>query len=456
MKTLRRPHRNFNESAESRRRNLLLWNSTGLLGPVPSLSLVFDGVTPFDSRITFTRADATTCATRVNSSGVLETVAANVPRFDYDPTTLACKGLLIEEARTNLVLHSNAFLTLPWNGFATITGNYTNITNELTGLTDAWQIVEMAATGQRIQRQNVTTTNTLSHTISVYVKALPGSLQRYVALRMGDATNIATSSAAAIFDPNTGAIVTAGTNTGVTTGATATSQDVGNGWYRISLSCVPYTSGTSLQVQVNLTNSTTNPVPSYAGDVNSGVIVYGFQCEVGTFPLSYIPTTTATVTRAADRAYMRGATNFDAWFNPTEGTLVGSAEIGSVVLANRCIANINRDTGSTICIYGGISRSADSRRIGAVLDTTNQAIFTPAGSVTSTKFALAYALNNSNAAFDGTLATLDTVCNIPTALTTLYIGNNASGGTQVLNGWVKRISYYPKRIADAGLPSLTI
>ena len=60
----------------------------------------------FSDVITFTRADATTCATRVNASGVLETVAANVPRFDYDPVTLAPKGFLIEETRRNLLLNS--------------------------------------------------------------------------------------------------------------------------------------------------------------------------------------------------------------------------------------------------------------------------------------------------------------------------------------------------------------
>ena len=61
-----------------------------------------------DSRVTFTRASG---ATRFNASGVLETVATNVPRFDYDPVTLAPRGLLIEGARTNLVLNSATLAT---------------------------------------------------------------------------------------------------------------------------------------------------------------------------------------------------------------------------------------------------------------------------------------------------------------------------------------------------------
>ena len=57
-----------------------------------------------DSRVTFTRSGNT--ATVTNSSGVIVGINADLPRFDFDPTTLICKGLLIEEARTNALLNS--------------------------------------------------------------------------------------------------------------------------------------------------------------------------------------------------------------------------------------------------------------------------------------------------------------------------------------------------------------
>jgi hypothetical protein len=69
----------------------------------PTLALNFlSGA--LDPLITFTRSGNT--ATRTNSSGAIELVNANLPRFDYDPVTLALKGLLIEEQRINLLLNS--------------------------------------------------------------------------------------------------------------------------------------------------------------------------------------------------------------------------------------------------------------------------------------------------------------------------------------------------------------
>jgi hypothetical protein len=67
---------------------------------LPRLALDFTTAV-LDPRVTFTRSGAT--ATRVNASGFIETMAANTARFDYDPMTLAPKGMLVEESRTNLV-----------------------------------------------------------------------------------------------------------------------------------------------------------------------------------------------------------------------------------------------------------------------------------------------------------------------------------------------------------------
>ncbi len=193
---------------------------------------------------------------------------------------------------------------------------------------------------------------------------------------------------------------------------------------------------------------------NYAGDGTSGLYLWGAQLEQAIAPSTYIPTTTAAVTRSVDSAYMRGATNFDAWYNPTEGTLVGSAEVRSVALTNRTIASLAKSTSTAYEIYMGISRSVDSRRFAGVADFTTQASYVPVGAVTSTKIALGYKLNDTNSAMDGVLNTLDTACTIPTALTTLYLGDGDGANAQ-LTGWLKQVSYYPKRIADTELVELS-
>jgi hypothetical protein len=70
---------------------------------LPRLALDFTTAV-FDPRITFTRSGDT--ATVTDSSGVIVTALANTPRFDYDPLTLVCRGLLVEESRTNSLLNS--------------------------------------------------------------------------------------------------------------------------------------------------------------------------------------------------------------------------------------------------------------------------------------------------------------------------------------------------------------
>ena len=73
-----------------------------------TMELNFAQMNTLDPRVTFTRASI---ATRTNNSGFLETVGNNVARFDFDPVTKLPKGLLIEEARTNLLLNSDSLST---------------------------------------------------------------------------------------------------------------------------------------------------------------------------------------------------------------------------------------------------------------------------------------------------------------------------------------------------------
>ena len=95
-----------------------LWGGAAGLdtGLQPSLYLDLLAGTPLDSRVTFTRS---TTATFIGSNGLIQIAAIDAPRFDYNPVTLAAKGLLTEEQRTNSVLYSEQFDNAAWTKVAT-------------------------------------------------------------------------------------------------------------------------------------------------------------------------------------------------------------------------------------------------------------------------------------------------------------------------------------------------
>ena len=110
---------------------------------LPRMALDFTtGV--LDPRVTVTRALNT--ATRVNSSGYVEIVNANLPRFDYDPVTLTPKGLLIEEARTNLLTYSEQFDNAAWGKQGSSVSQ--NVQTSPDGSVDADKLIEDATTGE--------------------------------------------------------------------------------------------------------------------------------------------------------------------------------------------------------------------------------------------------------------------------------------------------------------------
>ena len=133
---------------------------------LPSMALDFTTAS-LDSRVTFTRTGNT--ATVINSSGNVAAINADLPRFDYNPVTLACKGLLIEEARTNLFLYSAEFDNAYWTKTrSSITANATiSPEGSLTGD----KLVENLDNGTHIIVRTETTTNTSANTWSIYAKA---------------------------------------------------------------------------------------------------------------------------------------------------------------------------------------------------------------------------------------------------------------------------------------------
>ena len=268
---------------------------------LPSLALDFTTAS-LDSRITFTRTGAT--ATRVNASGFIESVAADTPRFDFDPITLACKGLLIEESRSNRIGYSNGFDLAFWGKLrASVSGGA--ITSP-SGTLSAYKLIE----DESVSNSHVTY---VLSTGSIGAITIGNTYTFSIFLRAGERTQVGISAdfansnlgGIAIFDLSNGTIVS---------GSNGTIKPAGGGFYRCSVTNVA--TGTTARPGILLA---LNGSTSYTGDGSSGAYIWGAQFEAGAFATSYIPTSGSAVTRNADVATMTG-TNFSDWFNASAGT----------------------------------------------------------------------------------------------------------------------------------------
>lgn len=273
-------------------------------GDGSTLSLDFTTMSSLDSRFTFSRASTSGSGstTYINSGGLVTTATTNEPRFDYDPTTLAARGLLIEGSSANLLCWSEAFDTtggtINWNWSAlNVTRGTITLTDPRGASSTVIKIQETSATGIHAPLIVPSASSSTSYTASVFAKAAERSY-----LQLFDNGG---SSANAMVNLSSGAIVSEST-AGITV-VTA----MPNGWYRIAMRLTTGVSQTSVNFQLRL--STDGSTTSYAGTTGSGIYIWGAQLEVGSGASSYIGTGASTATRATDVMYMDGS-NFAAVF----------------------------------------------------------------------------------------------------------------------------------------------
>lgn len=395
---------------------------------LPRLALDFTtGV--LDSRVTVTRALNT--ATRVNSSGYIEIVNANLPRFDYSPTTLAPKGLLIEEMRANIFTYSEDFSNAAWQrANLNLTPNVINApTNTQVG---SFFVPTAISNVHVLYRNSITITAGTTYTLSIFAKK---GAYAYIGLGLHNGAVTAGNEALRVFNLNNGTLGGAYN----TTPTNSTIEDFGNGWYRCSITWTIST--TSMNPAFFVLPSDQNPRTSFTGDGTSGLYMFGGGCEAGAFATSYIPTTTTSLTRNADAVSMTG-TNFSDWYNATSGAILARSR-QSVITGTRPSIYISDGTANNIISLRGLSANPELY-IKATTDQTQ----IDAGTLTAnSSFGLvgAWTTDNCAAAINGGAAVTDTSATIPT-VDRMLIG---SDGTNYLNGQVERISYWPQRITNA-------
>lgn len=260
----------------------------------------------------------TSSATYFASGGKLTTAFYNRPRFDYDPVTNVCKGLLIEEQRTNLLQYSEQFNNAYWSkSEITIVSNNSSSPDKSFTANKIYPSNNSAASAFW---RNVTANPSTSYSASVFIKAA-GKTFGYIQINFTRAT---IPIQAFVFNVNllNGSLGIQQNLVGTTTGATASVTDVGSGWYRliINFTTTPTTDG----ITTHIGSSDTLNNRSVTANETNGIFVWGTQLEQGSFPTSYIPTTNAQVTRTADTVQIDN-TNFSKIYNPIQGTFYTKA-----------------------------------------------------------------------------------------------------------------------------------
>lgn len=318
-----------------------------------SLMLDFINGTALDSRITFTRSST---ATRTNNLGVIESVAINTPRFDYDPVTLTSKGLLIEEQRTQLLLNS-------------------------------------LITGVTVTTQSVTTT-AVATTLSFY---------------------------------GTGQVVLSGS---------ATATIIGSNLYPTR------------------TTYTFTPTVGVLVLTVTGIVQFA-QLEVGAFATSFIPSGGSVVIRTADLAIMTG-TNFSNWYNQSAGTFITKWSLNGDVKGKMIYQADDGTSSNVVRQRYGTTGSADDGAVivGGVVQATLSSVIDLSIN-TFYKSANAYSTNDFARSVIGSTVSTDISGTTPT-VNRMSIGYNAVNGVEQICGYIQQIAYFPTRLSNAELQTISV
>jgi hypothetical protein len=427
---------------------LLLNAGSGAAIARPTFSRDFAGEKTLNNgtgpAITFTRASN---ATFFDANGTLQTAANDTPRFDHDPAAGALsRGLLIEEARTNSIRNSQAGGStngvigsggvMPTN-WAT-SGAANSVSTEIigTGTEGGLLFLDVKVSG----------TPTANGTLFIYFEGF-GSVV---------AANGQTWTNSAYYKLAAGSVSNASVVRGIAGRTSLGAGVVGQG---SQPSFAPSSSALNSQrqsVTFTFTDATVERVLPYCGVVytNGNPIdltlrIAAPQLEQGAFATSYIPTTTAAATRAADSAVVTPIASF---YNQAEGTLFaeGFPTQGATATTSHLLSvgNSSSEYLSLVRLTSGATARGYNFNSPDLLADLNGGSFTASG-----KLAMAAKENDFAFSFNGGTVATDTSGTMPSA-DRMRIGSRVDTGA-ILNGHIRKISYWPRRLSNTLLQQLT-
>jgi hypothetical protein len=358
--------------------------------------------------LTVTRA---TTATRVNASGLIESVANNVPRIDY--TNGSCPSILVEPQRTNLLTYSEGNLAT-----YDVSDNCTNASTSISGFSNS---IQVPSTGLTYFYKTAITTLSQVYTISCFIKMDDNSVPVLGAnSSLGNLSFVAKGNIA----PD---------NLKVTL--------VGNNIYRISATAV----GNGIPVFFGIVRYSSQTLKSFK--------ISGIQLEAGSDATSYIPTTAASVTRNAD---VISKTGISSLIGQTEGTLYVEIKAIADDNAEKHITISDGTNANRIDLFYGFYGTGKIYYEVRAANSVQGGLLSGNLSVTSmNKIACVYKTNRFELWINGNKVAQDLIGNTFSGSTLSKLETSLPNGTNRFFGNIKSIVLYKTALTDQQCIDLT-
>jgi hypothetical protein len=406
-------------------------------------------------QMTFAR---TSSATRVNKIGHVETIGTGTIRFDHypEPSLIGVhKGYLLEQASTNLCLQSADFSTT-WTTTAAAQTNLGSVTTNTAAFMspDGANNADILSAGSSatgivaVRQQGFTFTDTEKYTFSVW--AMKPASNGYTYLEISNHDSAGTFSQT--FNLVTGAV---GGATGGVVDATEI-QEFAGGWYKCSVTFTGSSSVGDIYLKARNNDDVSTTSAHTSGD---SIYLWGAQVENTEMSTSYIPTTDATVIRAADVASVGdtdGMWNWNAGLSlyvdyivkkatGTETPVVHYADVGN----NNYVTFMN--SGKLRVTTGGNSQLGS--------DPFDTGFTTVAG--TQYRAVMAMRTNDLHFASNGVLSSTlpDTTADVPMKSGASDYSIKFFHGTGYAvagSGWIKAFRIYSQRLSNNDMQNLSV
>jgi len=361
--------------------------------------------------------NTTSGSSYLGSDGLLKFAAEDEPRIEYGSDG-SLKGLLIEEQRTNLVPYSEDFSNAAWLKVGTVAIDSTLVTGP-----------DGTLSGRKVLNLNAASGDRLTGTVSVTNSTITGSF--WV---KGDGANIGKD-----------VLMSVKRSGGTFAGSANVTHTLTSEWVRLdaTFTQLPDNTGAIVVLGSPSTNSA------------SEVLIYGAQLEAGSFATSYIPTSGSQQTRSADVASIPVSA---FGYNQDAGTVVVEFDMlsdnaGSNTLTQAAFGFHDGTSNNRLELWSAIAGTLTLRdRIAPV---NHDAVSSGNSLEQSTKSAASYASGEaSKLVVNGGSASVAATATTPPAYSTLLLGDTQNVDAE-LNGHIKSIKYYPRRLTDDQLVELT-